>query len=93
MTKAPRIDVDSKRELHLLKLLGRGSVEFKDLTMEEKLIVWHSKVDISQAVPQEQLEAFHAERSGGRLGREEEPVRSVADKVRSLIPSQIGRGT
>jgi hypothetical protein len=93
MTKAPRIDINSKRELHLLKLLVRGSKEFKDMNMEEKLIVWNSTVDITPVVPQEQLEAFHAEREQKTLGSREEATKSLAEKVKDIIPSPLDRGT
>lgn len=58
MGNALAIDIKSERELHLLKLLARGSKEFKELNTREQLIIYNSNVDTRDVVDEEELKEF-----------------------------------
>lgn len=48
----------TERELWYCKLLAKGQVEFDELDFEEKLLVYEMNVDITDAVPKEDIREF-----------------------------------
>jgi len=68
-----RLGIRSERELYLLKEVAKGNIEFSELDPPSQLMLYESKVDVSQHVPEEQLREFERRyilngRAGSRLG-------------------------
>lgn len=84
-----KVGIRSPRELHLLKMLGRGAREWDDLNEREKWIVFNSRIDITTAVDESKLREYERELAldgvFGRTERAKALTREFADSLRERM--------
>jgi len=75
----------SKEQLWIGKLLAKGQVEFDELDFERKLIMYEANVDISDVVPQEQIQDFEDKLALKNYFGPKEMAKSAARQARKRI--------
>lgn len=82
------IGIRSAREKNLLLNLANGT-KFEDLGFEEKMIVYHSKVDIQPVVEEESLQEFEKQMTLNNAANDDKMLRKLikplADRLRGRL--------
>lgn len=89
MTAPLKLGIQSAQELSLLRMLARGVIDFKDLSSEEKLMLYESTIDIRPMVDEEVIREFEEEMSLNNAIENDNSIRALVAPIANRIRGRL----